>query len=74
MLKIDIEGSELNFLKAEESFLTLCDSILVEWHRWRVSLDDLKAFLAAHSFAYVKTLEENDQMGTAFFRRSSATD
>ena len=70
VLKIDIEGSELNFLRAEESFLKLCDSLLVEWHRWKVSLDDLKSFLAAHSFAYVKTIEENDQMGTAFFQRT----
>jgi hypothetical protein len=35
-----------------------------------VGLDELKAFLAAQGFAYVKTLEENDQMGTAFFRKS----
>ncbi len=69
VLKIDIEGSELNFLKAEQSFLTLCDSVLVEWHKWTVSLADLQAFLEAHRFAYVKTVEENEQMGTAVFRR-----
>jgi len=68
ILKIDIEGSELNFLKAEPSFLKLCDSVLVEWHKWTVSLDDLRSFLATHGFAYVKTVEENEQMGTAFFR------
>jgi len=70
VLKIDIEGSELNFLKAEQSFLQLCDSILVEWHKWTVGLDELRSFLTAHSFDYVKTVEENDQMGTAFFRRT----
>jgi hypothetical protein len=69
VLKIDIEGSELNFLKAETGFLARCDSVLVEWHKWTVSLDELKQFLAQHGFAYVKTVEENDQMGTAFFRR-----
>jgi FkbM family methyltransferase len=70
VLKIDIEGSELNFLKAESSFLILCDAVLVEWHKWTVSLDELKAFLTARGFAYVKTIEENDQMGTACFRRN----
>jgi hypothetical protein len=35
-----------------------------------VGLDDLRRFLEAHGFAFVKTVEENDQMGTAFFRRA----
>ncbi|MEY2409031.1 MAG: hypothetical protein QOF48_1701 [Verrucomicrobiota bacterium] len=69
ILKIDIEGSELSFLKAEESFLKLCDSVLVEWHKWRVQLDELRAFLDQQGFVFVKTVEETDQMGTAFFRR-----
>ena len=70
VLKIDIEGSELSFLQAEQSFLKLCDSVLVEWHKWAVGLDDLRRFLETHGFAFVKTVEENDQMGTAYFRRS----
>jgi len=69
VLKIDIEGSELNFLTAESSFLQLCDSVLVEWHKWKVSLKELNGFLTKHGFDYVKTVEENEQMGTAFFRR-----
>jgi FkbM family methyltransferase len=69
LLKVDIEGSEMNFLKAEEPFLKLTDSVLIEWHKWRVSLEDVRAFLAARGFAYVKTVEENENMGTAFFRR-----
>jgi hypothetical protein len=35
-----------------------------------VSLDSLKGFLTSQGFNYVKTVEENDQMGTAFFRRA----
>lgn len=72
VLKVDIEGSELNFLKAEEAFLQRCDSILIEWHKWTVQLDALLEFLEPRGFAYVKTIEESDQMGTAAFRRSSA--
>ena len=70
VLKIDIEGSELNFLQAEQEFLRLCDSVLVEWHKWTVTLDQLKEFLTSRGFAYVKTVEENEQMGTAFFKRA----
>ena len=69
ILKVDIEGSELDFFRTEQSFLTLVDSILVEWHGWRVTLDDLRKFLEPLGFAYVKTIEESDQMGTAFFQR-----
>jgi hypothetical protein len=70
VLKIDIEGSELNFLKAEQSFLRFCDSVIVEWHKWKVNLDELKQFLTGLDFVYVKTIEENEQMGTGVFRRA----
>jgi len=69
VLKIDVEGSEMNFLRAEESFLSLVDSIIIEWHNWRVTLADVRAFLEPQGFRYLKTVEENDQMGTAVFSR-----
>ena len=69
VLKIDVEGSEMNFLRAEEGFLHLVDSIIIEWHKWRVSLEDLRTFLEPRGFRYLKTIEENDQMGTAVFSR-----
>jgi FkbM family methyltransferase len=69
LLKIDIEGSEMHFLQAEQAFLKLVDSVLIEWHKWRVSLEEVRQFLAVRGFAYVKTVEENENMGTAFFRR-----
>jgi len=69
LLKIDIEGSEMNFLAAEQSFLALTDAVLIEWHKWRVSLDQVRSFLQARGFAFVKTIEENENMGTACFRR-----
>jgi FkbM family methyltransferase len=71
VLKLDVEGSELRFLRAEASFLELCDSVLVEWHKWEVSFSDLEALLQTKGFQHQKTLEEGDQMGTAFFVRSS---
>lgn len=69
LLKVDIEGSEMNFLKAEESFLKQVDAVLVEWHKWRVTLEDVRAFLEPRGFVFVKTVEENDQMGTSYFER-----
>jgi len=69
VLKIDIEGSELNFLRAETSFLRRVDAMLLEWHKWRVGLEEVKPLLFAQGFTLKKILEENDMMGTACFSR-----
>ena len=69
VLKIDVEGSELKFFQVERSFLELCDTIFVEWHKWAVKFAQLKSILEANGFNYVKTLDENESMGTAVFRR-----
>ena len=70
LMKVDIEGSELGFLQAETEFLKRVDSVLVEWHKWRVAFNDLRAFLESKGFKLVKILDESAEMGTAFFARS----
>ncbi len=72
VLKVDIEGSEMKFLRAEKNFLQQVDSILVEWHKWAVGFDEINIYLVQQGFRYCKTIEENDQMGTACFRRPPA--
>lgn len=69
LLKVDIEGSEMNFLVAEAEFLTRVDAVLIEWHKWRVTLDEVRAFLEPRGFTFVRTVEENEQMGTSYFER-----
>lgn len=69
LLKLDIEGSELTFLQAEPDFMKQVDAVLVEWHKWRVSLDQLQAELTAQGFRFVRVLEEQQEMGTAYFCR-----
>jgi FkbM family methyltransferase len=71
LLKIDVEGSEINFLRAETDFITLVDAILIEWHTWGATLDDVKKNLREQGFSYIKTIEESEKMGTAFFRRTN---
>ena len=44
-------------------------SIIIEWHKWRVTLPEVRAFLEPRGLRYIKTIEENDQMGTAVFTR-----
>jgi FkbM family methyltransferase len=72
LLKVDIEGSEMNFLRTEQSFLQLVDSVLIEWHKWSVGFEEINEFLVKHGFNHVKTIEESEHMGTAFFLRNTA--
>jgi FkbM family methyltransferase len=69
ILKIDIEGSELKFLQSEQAFLSLCDTIFIEWHNWAVKFDQIKFVLESYGFLFVKAIDENEEMGTAIFRR-----
>jgi FkbM family methyltransferase len=71
LLKVDIEGSELQFLQAESGFLDSVDALLIEWHKWRVQLPEIETFLHGRGFVRVRILDENETMGTAFFRRET---
>jgi FkbM family methyltransferase len=69
VLKIDIEGSELEFFQSEVQFLKLVDSIFVEWHTHRVSFKELDSFLTSQGFCLVKIIEDLGTLGTAFYNR-----
>jgi hypothetical protein len=40
---------------------------LIEWHKWRVTLAEVEAFLSEQGFVLEKILHEVDGMGTALF-------
>lgn len=68
LLKIDIEGSELDFLKKEIHFIsTHVRRILCEWHAWHVSFDEIEAFLLNWGFNHGIITEQDDKGGVAFF-------
>ena len=67
MLKLDIEGSEMDFFRNETGFLRRVQTILIEWHKWRVTLAEVEAFLSEQGFVLEKILHEVDGMGTALF-------
>jgi FkbM family methyltransferase len=69
LLKVDIEGAEMDFFKTETPFLRQVQIIIVEWHKWRVSLDEIKAFLGEQGFSLKTVVGENHELGTAFFFR-----
>lgn len=69
VLKVDVEGSELKFFETEKEFLKKCDTVFVEWHKWAVQLEQLANILEECGLTYVKTIEENVDLGTAIFTR-----
>jgi FkbM family methyltransferase len=68
-LKIDIEGSEMAFLKNEASFLPRVDAILVEWHIWATTRDEITAYIEGHGFRLANTIEDEPRNGVLYFRR-----
>ena len=72
LLKVDIEGSEADFFRNETAFLKRVRTILVEWHKWSVSLGQVEKILAEQDFALTLVLQENSKCGTAVFWRKAA--
>lgn len=70
LLKVDIEGSEMDFFHNEPLFLQRTKAILIEWHKWRVTLAEVEAFLSEQGFVLKKILHEGDGLGTALFVRA----
>jgi FkbM family methyltransferase len=72
LLKIDVEGSEMDFFRNEGVFLNRVQTILVEWHKWRVSRNELEAQLSGNGFCLESILHEDAELGTAVFCRKAA--
>lgn len=68
-LKIDIEGSELNFLRQEAPFLSQVDTILLEWHIWATTREEIIRFLGGLDWRLERNVEETPRHGVLFFRR-----
>ena len=69
-LKIDIEGSEVAFLKNESGFLPNVDTILVEWHIWAATRDGITELIQQNGFRLARTIEDEPRNGVLYFRRT----
>ena len=70
LLKIDVEGAEFDFFRHERSFLGQVDTILLEWHKGSVALDQIKEFLTPLGFHLSRIFEEDANLGTCLFERA----
>jgi FkbM family methyltransferase len=72
LLKVDIEGSEMEFFRAETRFVRQARAILLEWHKRRVTLDEVTDFLAGLGFSRKAVLHEDAGLGTAVFLQTAS--
>jgi hypothetical protein len=70
-MKVDIEGMELDLVVNEGEFLQeRVRSMVVEWHKWCVSRQELDTQLASIGFELREIFEETDLTGLALYENS----
>jgi len=68
LLKVDIEGAEGDFLRQEVDFLaSLVETIVLEWHKWHITLEDIRGILCPLGFVEISILEEDELGGVVIF-------
>jgi FkbM family methyltransferase len=72
VLKVDIEGMELELFRNAPGLLARSTRVLFEWHKWQVSIDDCRSVLMAAGFEAPETVWEDAQHGLAYCRRRTA--
>jgi FkbM family methyltransferase len=74
VLKLDVEGAEFGFLRAEGSFLaSSVRHLICEWHAWHGDLDDITGIVEPLGFTLVEICEQDDKGGVVIFRNSRLT-
>lgn len=72
LLKVDIEGSELDLFRTEEAFISKTVAhIVVEWHKWSVGLPELDLQLGRMGFDRTGVFHETSLAGLAAYDRRS---
>ncbi len=69
LLKVDIEGSEKYLFRNEPAFMKRVDRVVLEWHKWIVSQEEVEQDLRDAGFERVEVLQEEDTSGIAWYRR-----
>jgi FkbM family methyltransferase len=73
LLKLDVEGKELDFVQYESMFLQdKVRAMLVEWHEWSVALNQLDKSLDSIGFKRLATYHERNHAGLAAYEKTSS--
>ncbi|WP_394844298.1 FkbM family methyltransferase [Pendulispora brunnea] len=68
VLKIDVEGFEREVLRTCGALLDKTSSVVVEWHKWIASQDEVEALLRDRGFVRFRTISEDPYCGVAVYR------
>jgi FkbM family methyltransferase len=72
LVKVDIEGNELDFIRNEAPFLREhAGAVLLEWHKWHVSLAEVDAALGNLRFERTAVTAETGITGVALYQREA---
>jgi len=69
LLKIDIEGSELDFIRENPDLLRQTKRVIVECHKWLVSEADLSLSLTGLGFRQLQRLNEEEHTVVLIFEQ-----
>ncbi len=72
VLKVDIEGSELELLAQNLSCLGQVDWVIIEWHKWVIKLEDVSTRLSKYDFTLISILKEDSICGLALFENDKS--
>ncbi len=67
LLKIDIEGSELDLLNSDISYFDQIDWIVIEWHKWVLSQSTVQRKLSENGFDFIMLMKDDEICGLALF-------
>jgi FkbM family methyltransferase len=70
LLKVDVEGEEMGFLRGHRPLLDNCENIIIEWHKWMVTFSDLDDTIRAEGFHRREILEQDRHAGVAWYTKS----
>lgn len=68
LMKIDIEGAELDLLLSEPQIFKYVDYIIIEVHTWLVNFHEVEEELNNLEFSLIKIIEKDSNATTAVFK------
>lgn len=69
LLKVDVEGFEAQVLRTIGDVLQLTENVVIEWHRWVATREEITSILRANGFALTALIGEDIHAGVGVFRR-----
>ena len=71
VMKVDVEGFELEVLRTIPRLLERTNSVVLEWHKWITPREPVDELLARAGLTFVHVVNEDPHCGVAFYQRAT---